>query len=62
MERNVDLSSALKENDYSDPRKADLFVSISTVDAATPFAFAFPLQNCTVPFVFPRWSELLWHT
>lgn len=36
MERNVDLSSVLKANDYSDPRKADLLVSISTVDAVAP--------------------------
>lgn len=36
MERNVDLSSVLKEDGYSGPRKADLFVNISIVDAAAP--------------------------
>lgn len=35
-ESNMDISSVLKANDYSDPRKADLLVSISTVDAAAP--------------------------
>lgn len=29
MESNTDLPSVLKANDYSDPRKVDLLVSIS---------------------------------
>lgn len=36
MERNMDVSSVLKANYYSDPRKADLLVSISAADAAAP--------------------------
>lgn len=32
----MDLPSVLKANDYSDPRKVDLLVSVSGLDAAAP--------------------------
>lgn len=36
MESNMDLPSVLKANYYSDPRKADLLVSVFRLDAAAP--------------------------
>lgn len=51
MERNMDVFSVVKVNDYSDPRKAGLLVSTSTADAAslhTCNTLAFLLQNCSV--------------
>lgn len=39
MESNMDLPCALKANDYSDPRKVDLLVSIYRLDAAAPIIY-----------------------
>lgn len=36
MESNMDLPSVLKGNNSSDPRKVDLLVSISRLDAEAP--------------------------